>query len=87
MENHEPKVRKGPFKITAALSDFMRLESAGGVLLLCTAILAFEHSGGENYTGDKLGILLASVLAAFAALFVLHKTLPAKRTAMQPGDG
>ncbi len=49
----------------------------GFTMSLFIAGLAFEHSGGEYYTGDKLGILIASTLSALAALFVLHKALPA----------
>jgi len=50
----------------------------GFTMSLFIAGLAFEHSGGEYYAGDKLGILIASVLSALAALVVLAKTLPAK---------
>lgn len=50
----------------------------GFTMSLFIAGLAFEHSGGEYYAGDKLGILIASTLAALCALAVLHKTLPAK---------
>ena len=48
----------------------------GFTMSLFIAGLAFEHSGGEYYTGDKLGILIASTLSALAALVVLHKALP-----------
>lgn len=48
----------------------------GFTMSLFIAGLAFEHSGGEYYTGDKLGILIASILSALAALLVLHKALP-----------
>lgn len=48
----------------------------GFTMSLFIAGLAFEHSGGENYAGDKLGILIASTLAALAALVVLNKALP-----------
>ncbi len=38
--------------------------------------LAFEHSGGENFNGDRLGILLGSIIAALAAFVCLHFSLP-----------
>jgi len=50
----------------------------GFTMSLFIAGLAFEHSGGEYYSGDKLGILIASTLSALAALLVLSRTLPAK---------
>ena len=51
----------------------------GFTMSLFIAGLAFEHSGGEYYTGDKLGILIASTLSALAALVVLHKALPSHK--------
>lgn len=48
----------------------------GFTMSLFIAGLAFEHSGGEYYAGDKLGILIASTLSAVVALIVLHKALP-----------
>lgn len=53
----------------------------GFTMSLFIAGLAFEHSGGQNYVGDKLGILIASVLAALTALAVLAVTLPKKTAA------
>ncbi|MEM7256352.1 MAG: Na+/H+ antiporter NhaA [Pseudomonadota bacterium] len=50
----------------------------GFTMSLFIAGLAFEHSGGEYYAGDKLGILIASTLSALCALMVLAKTLPKK---------
>ena len=52
----------------------------GFTMSLFIAGLAFEHSGGAYYVGDKLGILIASVLAAVSALIVLAVTLPKKET-------
>jgi len=51
----------------------------GFTMSLFIAGLAFEHSGGEYYTGDKLGILLASILSAVVALVVLHRALPVQQ--------
>lgn len=50
----------------------------GFTMSLFIAGLAFEHSGGQYYVGDKLGILIASVMAALSALVVLSLTLPNK---------
>lgn len=50
----------------------------GFTMSLFIAGLAFEHSGGQYYVGDKLGILIASVMAALSALVVLSVTLPNK---------
>lgn len=71
----------------AKLPDEMTIKQMLGVSFACgigftmslfIAGLAFEHSGGQYYVGDKLGILIASVLAAVAAFVVLSVTLPKK---------
>jgi NhaA family Na+:H+ antiporter len=48
----------------------------GFTMSLFIAGLAFEHSGSDNFSGDKLGILLGSILSAIAAYIVLHRSLP-----------
>ena len=48
----------------------------GFTMSLFIAGLAFEHSGGENFAGDRLGILVGSVLSALVAYSVLHFSLP-----------
>lgn len=47
----------------------------GFTMSLFIAGLAFEHSGGQYYVGDKLGILIASIMSALSALVVLSLTL------------
>jgi NhaA family Na+:H+ antiporter len=49
----------------------------GFTMSLFIAGLAFEHSGGEYFSGDRLGILIGSLLSAIAAYFVLRLSLPA----------
>ncbi len=56
----------------------------GFTMSLFIAGLAFEHSGGQYYAGDKLGILIASTLSAVAALVVLHKALPSQAENQHP---
>jgi Na+:H+ antiporter, NhaA family len=48
----------------------------GFTMSLFIAGLAFEHGGGEYFAGDRLGILLGSILSAVAASAVLFLTLP-----------
>lgn len=48
----------------------------GFTMSLFIAGLAFEHSGSDNFSGDKLGILLGSIVSAIAAYFVLQRSLP-----------
>jgi NhaA family Na+:H+ antiporter len=43
---------------------------------LFIAGLAFEHGSGAYFSGDRLGILLGSVLSALASYLVLHLALP-----------
>jgi NhaA family Na+:H+ antiporter len=52
---------------------------AGGIgftMSLFIAGLAFEHGSGEYFAGDRLGILVGSVLSAIAAYAILHVSLP-----------
>ena len=48
----------------------------GFTMSLFIAGLAFEHGSGDYFSGDRLGILLGSVLSALAAFAVLHLALP-----------
>jgi NhaA family Na+:H+ antiporter len=43
---------------------------------LFIAGLAFEHGSGEYFAGDRLGILVGSVLSAVLAYLVLRLSLP-----------
>ncbi len=48
----------------------------GFTMSLFIAGLAFEHGGGEYYSGDRLGILVGSLLSALAAYGLLRFSLP-----------
>ena len=48
----------------------------GFTMSLFIAGLAFEHGSGDYFAGDRLGILLGSILSALIAYFVLHISLP-----------
>ncbi|MEK9871425.1 MAG: Na+/H+ antiporter NhaA, partial [Gammaproteobacteria bacterium] len=48
----------------------------GFTMSLFIAGLAVEHGSGDHFSGDRLGILLGSVLSALAAFAVLHLALP-----------
>ena len=48
----------------------------GFTMSLFIAGLAFEHGSGDYFVGDRLGILVGSVLSAVAAYLVLHVSLP-----------
>ena len=48
----------------------------GFTMSLFIAGLAFEHGSGDYYSGDRLGILLGSLLSALAAYLFLHFSLP-----------
>lgn len=48
----------------------------GFTMSLFIAGLAFEHGSGEYFSGDRLGIVLGSVLSALAALVLLQFSLP-----------
>jgi NhaA family Na+:H+ antiporter len=50
----------------------------GFTLSLFIAGLAFERSGGEYFAGDRLGILLGSIVSALMAGLILHLSLPRK---------
>jgi NhaA family Na+:H+ antiporter len=55
----------------------------GFTMSLFIAGLAFEHGSGEYFSGDRLGILVGSILSALAAYIVLHLSLP--KASSQPG--
>ena len=48
----------------------------GFTMSLFIAGLAFEHGSGDYYSGDRLGILVGSLLSALAAYVILHFSLP-----------
>lgn len=48
----------------------------GFTMSLFIAGLAFEHGSGDYFSGDRLGILLGSILSAVAAYTLLHLSLP-----------
>ena len=48
----------------------------GFTMSLFIAGLAFEHGSGDYFSGDRLGILVGSILSALVAYIVLHLSLP-----------
>ena len=48
----------------------------GFTMSLFIAGLAFEHGSGAYFSGDRLGILVGSVLSALVAFVLLHYSLP-----------
>ncbi|MDH3692666.1 MAG: Na+/H+ antiporter NhaA [Gammaproteobacteria bacterium] len=48
----------------------------GFTMSLFIAGLAFEHGSGDYFSGDRLGILVGSILSALAAYAILHVSLP-----------
>jgi NhaA family Na+:H+ antiporter len=48
----------------------------GFTMSLFIAGLAFEHGSGDYFAGDRIGILLGSVLSALFAWLLLHLSLP-----------
>jgi NhaA family Na+:H+ antiporter len=48
----------------------------GFTMSLFIAGLAFEHGSGDYFAGDRLGILVGSILSALAAYGLLHVSLP-----------
>ena len=51
----------------------------GFTMSLFIAGLAFEHGSGDYFGGDRLGILVGSILSAVAAYGLLQISLPTKR--------
>ena len=43
---------------------------------LFIAGLAFEHGSGDYFSGDRLGILVGSIVSAAVAYGLLHMSLP-----------
>lgn len=50
----------------------------GFTMSLFIAGLAFEHGSGDYFSGDRLGILVGSILSAVVGYFVLQFSLPKK---------
>ena len=48
----------------------------GFTMSLFIAGLAFEHGSSDYFSGDRMGILLGSILSALVAYLVLHLSLP-----------
>jgi NhaA family Na+:H+ antiporter len=48
----------------------------GFTMSLFIAGLAFEHGGGDYFSGDRLGVLVGSILSALVAYAILHVSLP-----------
>ena len=48
----------------------------GFTMSLFIAGLAFEHGSGDYFAGDRLGILLGSILSAIVGYLLLHLSLP-----------
>lgn len=48
----------------------------GFTMSLFIAGLAFEHGSGDYFSGDRLGILLGSIMSALLAGILLHLSLP-----------
>ena len=48
----------------------------GFTMSLFIAGLAFEHGSGDYFSGDRLGILVGSILSALFAYVLLHLSLP-----------
>ena len=56
----------------------------GFTMSLFIAGLAFEHGSGDYFGGDRLGILVGSILSAIAAYSVLHISLPKSSRGSRP---
>jgi len=52
----------------------------GFTMSLFIAGLAFEHGSGDYFSGDRLGILVGSILSAVVAFTLLHLNLPRSKT-------
>ena len=52
----------------------------GFTMSLFIAGLAFEHGSGDYFSGDRLGILVGSILSAVVAYAILHISLPHSTT-------
>jgi len=56
----------------------------GFTMSLFIAGLAFQHGGGDYFSGDRLGILLGSILSAAMGYLILQFSLP-RSAAVEPG--
>lgn len=64
---------------TVSWSQLLGVAFACGIgftMSLFIAGLAFEHSAGDHFGGDRLGILVGSVLSAVVAYIILQFSLP-----------
>jgi len=52
----------------------------GFTMSLFIAGLAFEHGSGDYFNGDRLGILVGSILSSMVAYVLLHFNLPHSTT-------
>ncbi len=58
----------------------------GFTMSLFIAGLAFEHGSGDYFSGDRLGILVGSILSAAVAYGLLQMSLPKDPQEPQPSD-
>lgn len=56
----------------------------GFTMSLFIAGLAFEHGSGDYFSGDRLGILVGSIVSAAVAYGLLHMSLPKAPQALRP---
>jgi NhaA family Na+:H+ antiporter len=71
------RLAKLPEEITwARLSGIACACGIGFTMSLFIAGLAFEHGGAASFGGDRLGILLGSILSALVAFVILRASLP-----------
>lgn len=76
-------LRIGKLPDDVSLGQLLGVAFACGIgftMSLFIAGLAFEHGGGEYFAGDRLGVLLGSVLSAVIAYIILHFCLPKTAT-------
>ena len=76
-------LRIGKLPDDVSLGQLLGVAFACGIgftMSLFIAGLAFEHRGGEYFAGDRLGVLLGSVLSAVIAYIILHFCLPKTAT-------
>ena len=55
----------------------------GFTMSLFIAGLAFEHNSSEFFTGDRLGIIIGSVISALLGFLILHFSLPSPLSSVQ----
>lgn len=59
----------------------------GFTMSLFIAGLAFQHSGGDYFAGDRLGVLLGSISSAIVAYILLRFSLPKSDTGTPASTG